>query len=246
MTVNLPVPVTPIATTTRLIPMPIFYGNAPLSLLAVMYFPDDLTLARKLVAHFLSSGTLQSTLGAGVQIDNRYMAAILSDLADGQPDQRLVGRLRYWASACGQVTKALFALINSNDERVRGSASWERAILLAERESGRTIRRSGSSLLHHLRRHRAALHICAAFEMAGEETVHPPKTAEALMLNAMTLYEHLRAWDVVRRRHRSDLLSGDVFWKWQQQSYADHGVRDVGVPFGRLIPHGKGGRPVGS
>ena len=82
---NLPIPVTPVAP-TRLIPMPIFYNNAPLSLLAVMLFPDDLDLARKTVAHFLSGGTLQSTLGAGVQIDNRYMAAILSDLADGEPD----------------------------------------------------------------------------------------------------------------------------------------------------------------
>ena len=37
--------VTPVAP-TRLIPMPVFYDNTPLSLLAVTLFPDDLDLAR--------------------------------------------------------------------------------------------------------------------------------------------------------------------------------------------------------
>jgi hypothetical protein len=59
----------------------VFYDNPSLSMLSVMLFPDDLDLARKCVAHFLSSGTLQDTLGAGVQIDKPYMAAIISDLA---------------------------------------------------------------------------------------------------------------------------------------------------------------------
>jgi hypothetical protein len=247
MIANLPVPITPLATTTRMIPLPIFYDNPPLSLLGVMLFPDNLILARKAVAHLLSHGTLQHALGAGIKVDNRYMMAILDDLKDGQPDQRTVGRRQYWAAACGQITKVLFALINSNDERVREYASWEQAIKLAEREIGRTIRRSPSSLLHHLRRHRAALHIRGAFEMAREETARPPVTAEALMLNSMTLYEHLCSWDTVRgsrRGRRSDLLNGDVFWKWRD-NYADHGVPDIGVPFGRLIPHGKGGRPIG-
>ena len=35
MIANLPVPVSPVAP-TRLIPMPVFYGNVPLSMLAVM------------------------------------------------------------------------------------------------------------------------------------------------------------------------------------------------------------------
>ena len=225
--------------------MPIFYDNAPLSLLAVMLFPDDLDLARKCVAHLLSHGTLQNALGAGVQLDGRYLTAILDDLKDGQPGQRLVARRRYWASACGQIVKVLFALINSNDARVREHASWEQAIKLAEREIGHTVRRSGSSLHVHLRRFRPVLHLCGAFEMAREETARPPLTAEALMLNAMTLYEHLRAWDTVRvfRGRRSDYLVGDVCWKWQRSEYADHGVPDIGVPFDSLIARNKGGRP---
>ena len=154
--------------------MPIFYDNAPLSLLAVMLFPDDLDLARKCVAHLLSHGTLQNALGAGVQLDGRYLTAILDDLKDGQPGQRLVARRRYWASACGQIVKVLFALINSNDARVREHASWEQAIKLAEREIGHTVRRSGSSLHVHLRRFRPVLHLCGAFEMAREETARPP------------------------------------------------------------------------
>jgi hypothetical protein len=250
MIANLPVPISPVATTTtRLIPMPVFYDNAALSLLAVMFFPDDMMLARKCVAHLLSHGTLQSTLGAGIKIDNRYMMAILDDLKDGRPEQKLVARRRYWASACGQVVKVLFALINSNDERVRERACWEAAVKIAEREIGRTIRRSGStsSLQVHLRRFRSVLHIAGAFELAREEGVQAPPTAQGLMLNAMTLYDHLRAWDVVRggRGRRSDLLSGDVFWRWQRQDYADHGVPDIGYPFDGLVPHGKGGRPIG-
>jgi len=53
--------------------MPVFYANPTLSMLSVMLFPDDLTLARKFVARLLSHGTLQGALAAGVQLDNRYM-----------------------------------------------------------------------------------------------------------------------------------------------------------------------------
>jgi hypothetical protein len=52
----LPVPVTP-ARLPRLRPMPVFYANPTLSMLSVMLFPDDLTLARKFVAHLPSRGT---------------------------------------------------------------------------------------------------------------------------------------------------------------------------------------------
>lgn len=149
----------------RFIPLPIFYDNAPLSLLAVMLFPDDLTLARKHVAHLLNRGTLQSTLGAGVQVDNVYMVAILSDVDDGQPDQKLVARRRYWASGCGQVVKVLFALINSNDARVREHASWEQAILLVERENGHLHRGKRSSLSRHLRRFAPVLHFLGALKL---------------------------------------------------------------------------------
>jgi hypothetical protein len=244
MTTNLPVPIAPLGA-TRLIPMPIFYDNALLSLLSNLLFPDDLTLARKCTAHFLSSGTVQSALGAGIQVDGRYMSAMLSDLADGQPDQKLVRRRRYWASAVGQVVKVMFALINANDPRVCDFASWEQAIRIAEREIGRTVRGKRSSIHVQLRRFRPVLHLCAAFEMAKEETAMPPQTAEALMLNGMVLFERLKAWDTVRgfRGRRSDLLSGDVFWRWSGSDYAEHGVADIGYPFENLIPHGQGGRP---
>lgn len=241
---NLPVPVAPVAP-TRLIPMPVFYDNALLSLLANMYFPDDIDLARKCTAHFLSSGTLQNTLGAGVQVDNRYMAAIISDLADGEPNRKLVARRRYRASAVGQIVKVLFAMINSEDARVRERATWELAIRIAEREIGHTIRRSELSLHAHLRRFRPVLHIAGAFEMAREETARPPMNAAALMLNAMTLFERLKAWDTVRgfRGRRSDHLVGDIYWRWAGSAYDDHGIPDVDYPFEKLIPHNKGGRP---
>lgn len=238
----LPVPITP----TRLLPLPIFYDNPTLSLLAVMLFPDDLTLARKFVARLLNQGTLQSTLRAGCRLDNRYLLAIFDDLKDGQPDQRLVARRRYWASACGQVVKALFGLVNSRDPLVREYASWEQAIKQAEREIGRAERGKRSSFhVQHLRRFRPVLHFCGAFELAREGPRHPA-TAEALLLNAMTLYEELRAWHVKRSfpGARNDYLAGDIFWRWEGSAYdASGGVPDIGISPENLIPRGKPGRP---
>ena len=242
----LPVPVAP-TRLPRLISMPVFYGNPTLSTLAVMLFPDDLALARKLTARLLSHGTLQSTLAAGVQIDGRYLTAILDDLKNGQPEQKLVARRCKWASACGQVVKVLFALTNSQDPHVREYASWEQAIKLAEREIGRTEKRSRSSLHVQLRRFQPVLHICAAFELAREETARPPMTADALMLNAMTLFQRLWAWHSQRtfRGSRNDYLDGEVFWRWAGSQYDAHGVADIGMRFENLVPHGKGGRPLG-
>ena len=61
----------------RLPPLPIFYGNAALSLLAVTWFPDDLDLARKCVARMLlHRGTPQNALTDGCQLDNKYLTAI--------------------------------------------------------------------------------------------------------------------------------------------------------------------------
>jgi hypothetical protein len=225
--------------------MPVFYGNAALSFLAVMLFPDDPTLARKLVAKLLNYGTVQSALGAGIQIDNRYLAEILTDLRDGQPDQRLFAKRRYWATACGQVVKVLFALTNDCDPRVYEYASWEQAIKQAEREIGRTIRGNRSSLHVQLRLFRPVLHFCGAFEMAGEGPQHP-NTAEALLANAMMLYDKLRAWHVQRRfpGSRNDYLAGDIFWRWEGSAYDDScGIPNIGISFEKLVHHGKSGRP---
>jgi hypothetical protein len=132
----LPVLITPMQP-TQMIPMPVFYGNPTLSWYAIMLFPDDRDLARKLVARLLNYGTVQSVLAAGIQLDNRYLAEILTDLRDGQPDQRRVAKRLKWASACGQIVKVVFALTNSPDPRVREYASWEQAIKQAEQEWGR-------------------------------------------------------------------------------------------------------------
>jgi hypothetical protein len=239
----LPVPITPPQPTRRL-PMPIFYGNAALSFYAVMLFPDDLILARKLVAKLLNR-TLQSTLGAGCQLDNRYLIEILKDLNDGQPDQILVAKRQKWASACGQVVKVLFALTNSPDPVSHQYASWEQAIKQVEREIGRTIRRNRSGLHVQLRRFQPVLHFCGAFEMAREGPRHPD-TAEALLLNAMTLYGKLSAWHAQRRfpGSRNDYLAGDIFWRWEGSMYdASCGIPDIGISLENLVPHGKSGRP---
>jgi len=241
--IPLPVPVAP----TRFIPLPIFYDNPPLSLLAVMLFPDDLVLARKLVARFSlhCHGTIQATLGAGCQLDSKYLTAISDDFKDGPPEpklRRLVRRRRYWASCCGQIVKVLFALTNDQDPRVREHASWEQAIKQAEREINRTVRGKRSSFHVQLRRFRPVLHFCGAFEMAREETRRPPLTADALLVNAMTLHDKLSAWHAQRAfpGQRNDYLTGDVFWRWEGSRYDDSGgIPDIGISFDRLVPHGR-------
>jgi hypothetical protein len=230
----LPVPITS-PPQTRRIPMPVFYGNPALSFYAVMLFPDDLDLARKLTAKLLNYGTTQI----------QDLPAILADLRDGQPEQRLFRKRRYWARAAGQIVKALFALTNDNDPRVRERASWEQAIRQAEREIGRTIRGNRSSLHVQLRRFQPVLHFCGAFEMAGEGPLQPP-TIEAMMINAMGLYDMLRAWHVKRSfpGSRNDYLAGDIFWRWEGSTYDDnHGIPAIGISFENLVPHGKSGRP---
>ena len=244
MTLTLPVPVLP-TRLPRLTPMPVFYGNVLRSFLAVMLFPDNLNLARKFVARLLTQGTLQNVLSAGVRVDARYMVEILDNLRDGEPGRKLVARRRYWASACGQIVKVLFALTNSQDERVRERASWEEAIKQAEWQIGRVCRGRRSSLHVQLRRFAPVLHFCGAFELASEQG-RPPMTADALLLNAMTLHGRLWAWHVNRRWRgaRNEYLEGDIFWRWAGSEYdPSSGVPDVEVSFAMLARCGQPGRP---
>ena len=176
------------------------------------------------------------------------MPHILEDLNDGQPDQRLVAKRRKWASGCGQVVKVLFALTNSRNPVSCQHASWEQAIKQVEREIGRLDRGKRSSFhVQHLPRFRPVLHFCGAFEMAREGPQHP-NTAEALLANAMMLYDKLRAWHVQRRFPGSpnDYLAGDIFWRWEGSAYDDScGIPEIGISRENLIPHGKSGRKHG-
>jgi hypothetical protein len=227
-------------------PLPIFYDNALLSFFGVMLFPDDLNLARKFTARkLLNRGNLQSALTDGCQVDKKYLASILDDVADGRPEEKLIRKRRYWASACGQIIKVLFALINDEDPRVRKLASWEQAIKQAERVIGRTERGKRSSFHVQLRRFQRVLHLCGAFEMARERPLHS-QSVEGLMLNAMILYERLLGWHAQRKfsGRRNDYLEGDVFWRWKGMAYDDaHGVPFIGIGFDNLISRGRPGRP---
>ena len=236
-------------TTLPMIPrrLPIFYGNPALSFLAVTWFPDDLTAARKCVARMLlHRGTPQDALAEGVQLDNKYLATILDDVAAGEPNDKLVSKRRYWSSACGQIIKVLFALINDADPRVRAVASWSEAIEQAEQVVGRTLReRSTSSGFHpQLRRFQRSLHMCAAVEMM-RDGVRVPTSVDGLMLNAMVIHEHLQAWHVTRHSSsRANYLDADAYWRWPGMAYDDtHGVPFIGLGFERLAPRGRVGRP---
>jgi hypothetical protein len=228
-------------------PLPIFYRNARMSFLGVMLFPDNLELARKFVARLLvNRGSVQGALDEGISIDPQYMTAILDDVADGQPDNKLIKRRFYWASACGQIVKALLALINDPDPRVRRAASWKEAIEQAERviDRPRRSRRARSSFHPQLKHFRRSLHMCCAWELMAEN-YRPPCSVEALMLNAMLVYEQLYAWHIGRRvsgSHNHYLDTGS-FWRWPGMKFdSAHGAPLLALGFDRLIS-GSPGRP---
>jgi hypothetical protein len=228
-------------------PMPIFYGNVRWSFLAVTWFPDDLDLARKCVARMLAKGGVpQDALDQGVQVENRYVTAILDDTADGRPSDKEVTKRRYWASAVGQIAKVLFALITDDDERVRRVASWSEAIEQAERIVGRTLHERATSSGFHpqLKRFRRSLHMAAAIEML-REGVRVPKTVDGLMLNAMIIHTHIQAWNAIRHSSkRVNYPATDAYGRWPGMAYDDsHGVPVLGMGFDQLAPRGRVGRP---
>jgi hypothetical protein len=241
----LPVSVTP-TPLPRLIPMPEFYSNRPLSLLTNLLFPDDSTMARKFTAQLLPGDFLQKVLNAGIQVDGRYMTDIINDVRDGQPEARRVAKRLRQATAAGQIAKTLFALVNARDPSVHQHASWEQAMRIVGQQIGRERTSKRQSFDRYLRRFRRVLHVAAAFELEREETARHPITADGLMLNAMTVHQKLWAWHARRsfppRVPPNDLLS-EVYWMWLRGSYADHGVVDVGIKLEQLITHGPGGRP---
>jgi hypothetical protein len=145
-------------------------SGAALSFLAVMLFPDDLTLARRLVARLIHHrGRVQDAVAEGVRIDPQYMSAFIDDLGRGQPDDKLIQRRLRWSSSVGQIVKALLALVDDADPRVSRRASWKEVVLQAELlvERPRRSRRSARSGFHRPLSHlRHSLHMCCAFELA--------------------------------------------------------------------------------
>jgi hypothetical protein len=237
-------------------PMPIFYNNARYSFLGVMLFPDNLVLARKFVARLLiNRGSVQDAVDEGIQIDPRYMTAILNDVADGQPDNKLIRRRFYWASACGQIVKALLALINDPDPRVRQAATWKEAIEQAERRRrelgiigrprrGWAARKARSSFHAQLKCFRRSLHMCCAWELM-DEGYRPTHSPEALMLNSMLVYEQLYRWNAGRRvsGSRNSYLDAGSFWRWPGMRFdSAHGAPVLALGFERLT-RGSPGRP---
>ena len=241
------------------IPMPIYHGNAELSFLAVMLFPDDLILARKCVAGMLLfCGTPQNVLG--IRLNNEYLAAIrdeyLTAILDdviGAPDKREVKKRLYWSSAVGQIIKVLFTLVKDGDPQVRSAASLKQAIEQVEmvdhkrtRKRDKHERATRSGFQTHLKCFQRALHMCAAFEMARDARDGGPRTIDGLMLDAMKVHEILFSWHASRyfSGNRASYLDSEVFWKWPGMSWDDsHGLPLLRISFDKLAPRGRVGRP---
>jgi hypothetical protein len=191
-------------------------------------------------------GIPQDALKRGL-IDTQFMAAIFDDTRGSDPTPKLIRKRRYWASACGQIVKVLFALVGSDDPRVQQSASWAEAIQQAEKVAGRSERDRKAHTSFHpwLRRFRRALHMQAAIEIGRE--FGSPRSADALMLNAMVVHQRLHDWHLARRFRgtRNDYLEADAFWAWSGMGYDDdHGVPALWLGYESLTPRGTPGRPL--
>jgi hypothetical protein len=245
MTTTITLPMTSRPTT----PMPIFHGNPAWSFFGCMLFPDDLDLARQFAVRLLLySGRIQNTLLDGIAIDPRYMTQILDDVAFGQPNIETIKRRMRWASAAGQIVKALLALINDPDPRVRKSASWKEAIEQAEKLIGRPRRNrrsTRSGFQRQLACLKRSLHMCCAWELA-REGYKPPRSADGLMLNAILIHQQLWTWHEGRsfRGTRNAYLDATPFGKWPGMAHDDaHGVPVLAINIENLTAHGRSGRP---
>jgi len=240
-------------------PMPIFRGNALVSFLSVMLFPDSVEpggMAEQLTARLLL-GDLQETFAKGIPVDTRFMAEIIADVRNG-PDAKTFQQRRYGASAAGQIIKVYYAMITDPDPRVRDRANMTEAIEQAERvieprrgpgrpRSLSRKRGAGSSLRRYLGQFRRSLHMCAAFEMAGDPRFRRPLTIDGLMANSMLIYRMLQAWRVTHpdtSDHGYLDLNAEVFWRWEGMSFdRSHGTPLLALGFDRLTPRGTPGRP---
>jgi hypothetical protein len=223
--------------------MPVFYGNASISYFSNMLFADDLTAARRLTAR-LFRHYIQERLAKGIPIDPRYMNAFIDDIGAGRPTIKEVQRRVRWASNVGQIVKALLAMIDDPDPRVRARAGWVEAVEQIENlvERPRRNQRGARSGFHRpLDNLRRSLHMCCAWEMAAEG-YRPPKTIDGMMLSAMQVFERLMAWHVTRPHHlRDSYLAAPVYWRWQDMAWDDsHGTPLLALGLDRLTSRGLG------
>jgi hypothetical protein len=229
-------------------PMPRFHGNAAVSFVALVLFPDDEELARKYVARWLIEHEIpQTALDQGVRLDNEYMAALYHDTRGEHPTEREIKQRQYWSSGCGQVVKTMFALVNANDPRVRDAATAKEAFRQVEAACGRTLgeRQADTSLRPWMRLFKRSLHMAAALELRREDVLQPARSPEGWMLNAVPIPQRLYDWQATRHfpGKRNDYFTLDAFGPWSDR-YVNHGVPDIGIAYERLTPSGgQGGRP---
>jgi hypothetical protein len=239
-------------------PITIHYGNPSWTYFGVMLFPDDPVLARRFVARLLHHhGRMQG----GHVVDLQYMNQFVDDLGYGEPDNKLIQRRRRWASNVGQIIIALLAMIDDPDPHVRERASIREAVEQIEKAAAAEPPQADKQGRPRLRRDRGtrsgfhrpldalrrSLHMAAAWEMAGDkqQRFRPPRSIDGMMLNAMTVYERLHAWDSNRPpKDRSTYLAAPPWWAWQNMAYdGSHGTPMLALGFDQLSQLGTPGRP---
>jgi hypothetical protein len=183
------------------IPLPIFYGDVPLSVRAAMLFPIDHEKARVLVgwaiARDLQPPTDRST---------DELVSIARDAAAFIKIKEEVGQRELAGQAVGEVGKALFAMVSNHKDRP--VASFESAIQVFENvvvQAGQQVGRS--RLYRYLGLLQPALHLWAAHSVEARPWPATQSDVDLFLERAEIIREQLVKWNAGRSA-KSQYLSG--------------------------------------
>jgi hypothetical protein len=201
---------------TKIIPLPVYRGDACGSLFGAMLFPNDPAKADTCAAKLLTKGPLQAYRQAGYKFsltqEITFLDALGREISSNEIETQKLHGFR-----AGEVVKILWALICSRPD----IASWDSAIWVVEHAWAGEGRRAGRATFRaDLSEMRSVLHLWGAFALRDYQILADPNVGydglddlTALMTEAMALRQHLCLWR--DGRNMSDtLLAGDAFGPW--------------------------------
>jgi hypothetical protein len=208
-----------------MVPIPVHFGEAYTSVMAVMLFPDDERKAKWFVAHRLAKGALQEYEAAGHDFSDRHRE-YLDTVGDSPVSDAEVNKRYYDGSLVGETVKVLWALICDGDAR----AGWNAAIKTVESGNGSNPA-SGSRIRKQLKRFAPVLHLWGVWAVRGQDF----GPSDEMLSDANWLLVALRQWQDSRPENwKSDksYLVGEEFGPWPGWA----GQREFRLPTIGLLP----------
>jgi hypothetical protein len=183
------------------IPLPIFYGDLPLSLQAAMLFPIDHEKARVVVGWAIACN-LQSPTDRSTD----ELVSIARDAAACIKIKQEVRRRDLAGQAVGEVVKALFAMVSNDKDRP--VASIESSIQVLENVVVQAGQQVGRSRLHdYLGLLQPALHLWGAHNLDARRWPATQGDVDLFLERAEIIREQLVKWNADRSA-KSQYLSG--------------------------------------